>query len=89
MTREDLLEAGEALGLSREVATRLLDVQVTRIEAEAQALLREVEAENEHTLHARPELAATFSGELRCLRAVVALVIRDMVARLGGHVGSQ
>ncbi|MGA8032407.1 MAG: HipA domain-containing protein [Casimicrobiaceae bacterium] len=82
LTREDLLEAGEALGLSREVATRLLDVQVTRIEGEAKALLREVEAENEHTLHARPELAATFSGELRCLRAIVALVIRDMVARL-------
>lgn len=82
ITRQDLLEAGRRLGLSIEASTRQLDVQVTRIEAAAQALLADIEAENARMLEGRSELRATFAGELRCLRAIAAVVIRTMAARL-------
>lgn len=83
LSRPTMLEAGSAIGLSKEVAVRLLNTQVNRIEQAARSLLEDVEAENAQMLKARPELAATFAGELRCLRAVLEVVIRDMIAQLG------
>lgn len=84
LSRTSLLEAGGALGLGKEVAIRLLDAQVKRVEDAARSVLAEVEAENARLLEARPELASIFAGEVRCLRAVLEVVIRDMASRLGG-----
>jgi len=82
LTRGVLLEAGRNLGLSEEVAARILSAQVDRIERNARSILAEIETENAAMLITRPELAATFSGELRCLRAIVEVVVKEMVARL-------
>lgn len=81
--RPTLLEAGRELGLGKEVAVRLLHAQVGRIEQAARSLLAEIEAENAKMLEARPQLAATFAGELRCLRTVLDVIIGDMATRLG------
>jgi serine/threonine-protein kinase HipA len=45
-------------------------------------LLAEVNAENAAILADRPDLAATFGGETRCLRAIRHVVIARMVERL-------
>lgn len=82
ITRSTLLEAGKELGLKKDAAVRLLNTQLARIEKVARELLTKIEAENERMLEARPELAATFAGELRCLRAVLELVIMTMVRQL-------
>jgi serine/threonine-protein kinase HipA len=83
LSRDILVDAGQELGLSTEVAQRLLDTQVKRIEKAARAILAEVEAENVEMLKTRPELAATFAGETRCLRAIIEVVVREMARRLG------
>jgi serine/threonine-protein kinase HipA len=41
-----------------------------------------VERENAGLIDEHPELAATFAGELRCLRAIVHVVIAEQVGRL-------
>ena len=82
LSRSTLLDAGRELGLSKGVAVRILDAQVYRIEQEARSLLAEIEAENARLLESRAQLASTFAGEMRCLRAVLEVVIRDMVACL-------
>lgn len=83
LSRPTVLDAGRELGLSQEVAVRLLSAQVDRIEQAARSLLAEIETENAQLLKARPDLAITFAGELRCLRAVREVVIRDMTSRIG------
>lgn len=80
--RATLLEAAGLLGLNRETAMRLLDVQAARIEAAARDLLEEVLMENAKLLHLPEDLAPVLAGEVRCLRAIVQVVIRDMAARL-------
>ncbi len=45
---------------------------------QASLILEEVQQENSNLLRERPELAATFAGEMRCLRAIVHVVIQDM-----------
>ncbi len=83
LSQSTLIEAGAELGLSKEVAVRLLNAQAGRIEKAAQSLIAEIETENTQMLETRPELAATFAGELRCLRAVLEVVIKDMATGLG------
>ena len=82
LTRADVLAAAATLGLSREVAIRLLDAQVGRIEAAAQRLVHDIERENAEMVARQPTLAATFAGELRCLRAITNIIVRDMAAQL-------
>ena len=83
LSRDILLDAGQGLGLSAEVSQRLLDAQVRRIEKAARAILTEVGTENVEMLKTRPELAPTFAGETRCLRAIIEVVVREMAGRLG------
>lgn len=83
LSRPTVVEAGRALGLGNEVAVRLLHAQLGRIEQSARSLLAQIEAENAKMLETRPQLAPTFAGELRCLRSVLAVIIKDMVTRLG------
>lgn len=79
---ELLLAAAQVLGIARSTAERLLAEQRDRISGQAEALLAQVEQENNEWLVARPELAATLAGELRCLRTIVHGVIREMAKRL-------
>lgn len=82
LTRALLLEAGATLNIAKATAERLLESVRGRIIGEAQALYAEVESANSALAQQRPELAATLTGEARCLRAIQHTVIRDMVRRL-------
>lgn len=82
VNRELLLAAARELGIARSTAERLLAEQRDRISGQAEALLAQVEQENNEWLAARPDLAATLAGELRCLRTIVHGVIREMTKRL-------
>lgn len=77
-----MLDAGVSLHLARSTATRLHQQMCQKITVAAQDLYTEVEGENAVLLKDRPELGATFGGELRCLRAIVYTVIQPMVERL-------
>lgn len=55
---------------------------MSRIEAQANALLAETETENKVLMRRQEGLEATFAGELRLLRAIVHVVVHDMVGRL-------
>lgn len=71
-----LMEAGTRLKLAKTTCARILDAMTGRILGEAYALLSEIEAEN--ASFAAPGQAPTFAGEMRCLRAIVEVVIREM-----------
>lgn len=80
--RNVLLEAGAVLNLAKGTADRVLESLRSRVVAEAQALCAEVEAENAEIVRTRPELAATMAGEIRCVRAIVHTVLKDMVKQI-------
>ena len=77
LRRADVLAAGQALGLGRATAGRMLDHQVQQLPAAADKLYEQLEraanAGAPHALHA---------GELRLLRQIRHLVITDMAASL-------
>ncbi|WP_277373270.1 HipA domain-containing protein [Pseudomonas sp. AA-38] len=79
--RQHLLDAAEALGLKRSPANAQLQRMQGRIVAHADELLEQTERENAGLATERPELRATFAGEMRCLRAIRALVA-EQAARL-------
>jgi len=81
-TRAHILKSGEALGIATRIAARRLDAIIGSIAAQADALLLQVTEENAEILRTRPELAATFAGELRCLRVIRHIVIAEMIQRL-------
>ena len=81
--RRCLMEAGEAMRIKPGTVVRLLDTLRSRVVGEAQALYAQVERENAGLIERRPELAATFAGEMRCLRTILHVVIAEQVARLG------
>lgn len=80
--RAVLQDAGAALGINAETSVRLLDFQVDRILGAAKTLMAGIERENEAMLAARAELAPVFAGELRCIRAIMVVVIAEMVGKL-------
>lgn len=80
--RQRLLDAAEALGIKRSPADTQLERIRGRIVEQADALLAETEEENAELAAERPELRATFAGEMRCLRAIRALVM-EQAQRLG------
>jgi hypothetical protein len=82
LDRDAVIEAGAALGLRAGTARRLLDYQVGRIVVAARQLLEEIESENARLTAGRPDLAVTFAGEMRLLRGIVSITIRDMAVRL-------
>lgn len=79
--REHLLDAAEALGLKRSPANAQFQRMQERIVAHADELLTQTQQENTELAAERPELRATFAGEMRCLRAIRALVA-EQAARL-------
>ncbi|SFB54685.1 HipA domain-containing protein [Azotobacter beijerinckii] len=80
--RRCLMEVGEAMRIRPSTVARLLDSLRDKVAGEAQALYAQVERENAELIAQRPELAATFAGELRCLRTILHVVIAEQVARL-------
>lgn len=83
LTRAAVIDAGIALGLARATATRLLEHTRTRILAAADAVQAQVRQEQAASSAADPALGPGLAGEDRCLRTIVHVVIRDMVAKLG------
>lgn len=77
-----LLEAGGVLGIHPSQANRMLQVQRDRITGEATRLYSKVEAEAEVRAPQYSDLAPMIEGELRCLRSIVHMVIRDMTRKL-------
>lgn len=77
-----LLEAGAALNLAKGTAERLLENLRSRIVKEAEVIYSEVEAANARILRDSPELAATMAGELRCLRTILHVVIKEMAKKI-------
>lgn len=82
VTVQALLDIASVFGIRAATARRLIQEQVSRIEANADELLQEIEAENSELSANHPGLAASLGGEMRCVRAVAKVVIHDMVARL-------
>lgn len=78
-----LLEAGKRLQLAKPTCERILNRMTTRIIDESHALLSGIEGENGRLMETQPhDIAATIAGEMRCLRAIVEIVIREMAGRL-------
>ncbi len=80
--RSVLLEAGGALNLAKGTAGRLLENLRHRVMPEAEALYAEVEAENTRIVQKCPKLSATLAGELRCLRAILHTVLKEMAKQI-------
>lgn len=76
------LEAGAVLGLAKSTADRLLTRMRSQIGQQAHLLYEHIQAENKGLLAHRPELVASLAGELRCLRAILHLIIQGMARRL-------
>ncbi|SAL67457.1 HipA domain-containing protein [Caballeronia peredens] len=77
-----LLRAGEVLGIATRTAQRLLDALTGSIGRAAAELYADVERENAGLLAKSPRLAATFGGELTCLRVIRHTIIADMTRKL-------
>lgn len=80
VSRGTLIEAGKTLGLRADTAARILNEVADRIEAAARNLLAEIEEENRKLSNG--PAGEMLGGELRCLRAIIEIVIRDSVSRL-------
>jgi hypothetical protein len=84
LSRMAVVDAGCALGLSRTTATRVLEQLCRQLPTLTANLVARTAAENMTLVAARPALAPTLGGEMRCLRALQHAVVLEMVRRLGG-----
>jgi serine/threonine-protein kinase HipA len=79
VTRQSLLQAGEALGLPPRIGERELDRVGAALPGALDALVQGIAAENEH---APPEVRLFLAGEMRVLRTIQRLVVPEMLARV-------
>lgn len=82
INRRLLLEAGAALNLAKGTAERLLENLRSRIVLMAEILYSESESENARICNERPNLSAIMAGELRCLRAIQHIIIKEMAKQI-------
>ena len=85
VTREKLLEAGAALGLASETVNRELAAMEKKLPSAADALLANTIEKFEGLINASPDpdqVRAVQGGEIRLLRAIRSIVIRDMLERI-------
>jgi serine/threonine-protein kinase HipA len=85
VTRDTLLEAGAALGLSMATATRVLEVLEKRLAEAADALIEDITQKFDELANESADPAAVRAlqgGEMRLLRAICKIVIHDMLARI-------
>lgn len=84
VTRADVIAAGRVLGLTEATAQRQLDALTTSVAAAAPRLIAEI-ADSVRAAEASPSTEAArayIEGEMRLLRAIHHVVIRDMTRRL-------
>jgi serine/threonine-protein kinase HipA len=80
VTRESLLRAGEALGLTRPISERELDRLTTALPSALDSLIQEIENQNAD----QPDTVRVFlGGELRVALTISHVVVADMLARVG------
>lgn len=77
-----LVAAGEAMGIKPATAKDIVRKLVDGVRRAAPKLLTEVETQNAELVLARPELAATFAGEMRLIRCIHSIVIGEMLVQL-------
>jgi serine/threonine-protein kinase HipA len=82
-----LIDAGAAMGIKPATAKKHIDALAGKIYQQATALQNEVQRQNEALSEAQPALRATFNGEMRLLRAIVEIVIREMASQVSGATG--
>jgi serine/threonine-protein kinase HipA len=85
VTREQLLVAGQALGLASATAQRELNRLVKAIPEEAAKLIESIQSRLAHDIRSSPDPTATrryVAAETRVLDTIKHLVINDMVRRL-------
>jgi hypothetical protein len=79
VTRESLLGAGEALGLTRRIGERELDRMTESLPPVLADLVQDIENQNA----GYPKLVRVFlGGELRAVRAIQHVVVPDMLQRV-------
>jgi serine/threonine-protein kinase HipA len=80
VTRESVLRAGEALGLTRRICERELDRLAQNLTSALDGLIHTIEQENARY----PESVRAFlAGEMRLVRTVRHLVVPEMLKRVG------
>jgi serine/threonine-protein kinase HipA len=87
VTREKLIEAGKTLGLKSDTVHRELAAMEKRLPLAADALLENIMEKFEGLIHASPNpdaVRAVQGGEVRLLRAIRNIVIRDMLEQIRG-----
>lgn len=87
VTRENLIEAGTVLGLKSDTVHRELAAMEKRLPLAADALLENIMEKFEGLIHASPNpdaVRAVQGGEVRLLRAIRNIVIRDMLEQIRG-----
>jgi serine/threonine-protein kinase HipA len=85
VTRADVIAAGRVLGLTEATARRQLDALIAAVATAAQSLIAEIAAGNTGDARASPSAEAArayMEGEMRMVRAIHHIVIRDMTGRL-------
>lgn len=85
VTRDKLFEAGTALGLKSDTAQRELAVMEKRLPAAADTLLEDITKKFERLITTSPDpdaVRALQGGEVRMLRAIRSIIIRDMLERI-------
>lgn len=82
INHQKIIEIGKCLGLSAIATHRTLDQIIEKIQTAAQKIYTEIEQENQQLALERPQLNASFAGELKCLRIIRYNVIDYMLAKL-------
>lgn len=85
VTREDVLNAGEMIGLARKTVERELDRQLNDVLPNADRLLGEIEAEYSHLASHTPDPEMTrrhWGIQEKVMRSIRYIIIKDMHERL-------
>ncbi|HUE92329.1 HipA domain-containing protein [Pseudomonas sp.] len=82
VSRALLVEVGVDMGIKPATANKHIDQLADNAYAQAKALQEEVAQQNEALIQTRPEIRATLNGEMRLLRAMVEIVIREMARQI-------
>ena len=82
VTRKALLDAGDKLGVPQQTGARYLDKIAKALPGALATLIQEISADNAQT--ADPAVRQNFGGELRLLRTMESVVLRDMLNAVAG-----
>ena len=82
VSRQVILDTGKAFGLDKNTIVRRVDQLTTRIVSAGDDIYHAIEKENEALSDAA---RVAFAGELRLLRAILKIIVKDMVDRIQEH----